>query len=209
VSRERSERVDLFVTVLLSIAALATSWAGYQASVWNGDQLSFGARATELRTTSTRAYTRAGQKRIVDVQLFSSWLGAYAQGNTRVATFFEHRFRPEFAPAFRAWIATKPLDSPDAAPSPFALSEYRLADEDEAQRLSVGADQASADSQHANMVSDDYVFDAVILATVMFFATAAQRLGPTRTRSFLFVVAVAMCATGIYRLATSSIAWPS
>lgn len=204
-----SERLNVLVAILLSVSALATSWAGYQASVWNGDQSSHGSRATALRTTSTRASTRAGQLRIVDVQLFTSWLAAYVQGETRLARFYEQRFRPEFAPAFRVWMASHPLRSPDAASTPFALAEYQLADDAEAQRLARAADEESAASQRANAVSDAYVFDAVILASVMFFASAAQRGAVTRMRLFLVGIALTMCAVGIYRLATSPVAWSS
>jgi hypothetical protein len=205
-AEDRSHRLDLYLTIIMSVAALATSWAGYQASVWSGDQAAHGSAATALRTTSTRASTRAGQERIVDVQLFTSWLNAYATGNTRLATFYEGRFRPEFRPAFRAWVASRPLRSPDAAPTPFTLPQYRVASDAEAQQLARAADQESAASQYANRVSDGYVLDAVILAMVMFFATAAQRGFTARLRLVSFLIALAMCAFGVYRLATSPLA---
>jgi hypothetical protein len=203
---DQNRRLDLYLTIVMSMAALATSWAGYQASVWSGDQAAHGAAATALRTTSTRASTRAGQERIVDVQLFTSWLGAYATGNTRLATFYEERFRPEFVPAFRTWVASRPLRSPGAARTPFILPEYRVASDAEAQQFSRAADHESDASQYANNVSDGYVLDAVILATVMFFATAAQRGFSTHLRLVSFVIALAMCAFGVYRLLTSPVA---
>ena len=205
-SDDQNHRLDLYLTIVMSVAALATSWASYQASVWSGDQAAHGGAATALRTTSTRVSTRAGQERIVDVQLFTSWLGAYATGNTHLATFYEARFRPEFVPAFRVWVASRPLRSPAAAPTPFTLPQYRVANDAEAQRLSRDADRESAASQYANNVSDGYVLDAVILATVMFFATAAQRGFSLHLRLVSFVIALAMCAFGLYRLMTSPLA---
>jgi hypothetical protein len=208
VASDGRQRLDVVATILLSVAALATSWAGFQASVWNGDQSTYGARATALRTSATRASTRAGQERIIDVLLFSGWLNAYVHDDARLAGFYERRFRPEFVPVFRVWTASRPLRSLDAAPSPFVLPEYRLAGDAEAQQLARAADEASAASQHANAMSDSYVFDAVILATVMFFASTAQR-GTTRTRRILLAIAMLMCATGLYRLFTSLVAWPA
>jgi hypothetical protein len=205
-SDDQNRRLDLYLTIVMSVAALATSWGGYQASVWSGDQASHGGAATALRTTSMRASTRAGQERIVDVQLFTSWLGAYATGNRRLATFYEERFRPEFVPAFRVWVASRPLRSPDAVPTPFTLPQYRIASDAEAQRLASEADQESAASQFANTVSDGYVLDAVILAMVMFFATAAQRVLSARLRLVCFIIALAMCAFGVYRLCISPLA---
>ena len=184
----------------MSVAALATSWAGYQASVWNGDQLAHGDSATALRTTATRNATRAGQERIVDLELYTSWLAAYANHDTLLARFYEERFRPEFAPAFRTWIASRPLVTPGAAKTPFALPEYRLAADADAQGLSRAADAESAASRHANMTSDGYVLNVVILATVMFFASASQRGSVAFLRIGLAGLALVMCAAGVYRL---------
>ena len=195
-----SHRLSVAVTALLSIAALATSWAGYQASLWNGKQLAHATNAMVLRTTSTRIATRADQERIVDVQAFTSWLDAYAREDARLAGFYERRFRPEFAPAFRVWTASRPLQTPDAAPTPFALPEYRLAADAESLRLSSAADAESLASQHANRASDGYVLVAVILATVMFFAGSAQHGSHPKLRGFLFSIALVMCVVGVYRL---------
>jgi hypothetical protein len=203
---QASRRLNVYVTILASVAALATSWAGYQSSLWNGDQASHGGQAAALRTTSTRASTRAGQAAIVDVELFTSWLAAYTQGNTRLATFYEQRFRPEFRVAFRVWAASRPLITPGSASSPFALPEYRLAQEAEAGRLARAADEESAASRHANRASDRYVLDVVLLQTVLLFATAAQQ-GKVRGLRIAFVaIAAVLCAASLYRLFTAPLA---
>jgi len=201
--------LNVLFSVLLAAAALATSWAGFQASMWSSEQSTHANRASRLRTSSTLATTRAGQQRLVDVQLFTSWLAAYAQEDTRLAAFYEQRFRPEFLPAFHAWVASRPLQSRNAAPSPFALPEYRLTEETEAQRLAHAADDESAKSQHANGVNDGYVFDAIILATVLFFGSTAQQSAVTRMRLVLLGVALMTCVVGVYRLITAPLSWPS
>jgi len=187
------------MVILMSISALGTSWAGYQATVWSGDQSAFGGQSVAMRHRSTRASTAAGQFRTIDVLVFMNWLTAYGHGDSLLADFYEHRFRPEFKPAFRAWMATNPLHSPDAAPSPFALPEYRVALDDEALRAEAAADSLALKGAMANRLSDAYVLDAVILATVMFFATAAQQATDNRLRWTLAITAVAICAGGILR----------
>jgi hypothetical protein len=204
-----SVRVTVVGTVLLATAALATSWAGFQASMWVSEQARHGTQASKLRTNSTLASMRAVQHRLIDVELFTSWLAAYAREDARLATFYEQRFRPEFRPAFQAWIASRPLRSPNAAPSPFSLPEYRLAEETLAKQLAHAADEESAASQHANRANDGYVFDAIILATVMFFGSTAQHSAVTRMRLVLLGVALMTCVVGIYRLVTAPLAWPS
>jgi hypothetical protein len=187
------------MVILMSISALGTSWAGYQATVWSGDQAAFGGQSIAMRHRSTRASAAAGQFRTIDILLFMNWLTAYGHGDSLLANFYEHRFRPEFKPAFRAWIATNPLHSSDAAPGPFALPEYRVALDDEAKRTEAAADSLALKGAMANRLSDAYVLDAVILATVMFFATAAQQATDNRLRWILAITAAAICAGGILR----------
>ena len=208
-TNKASDRLALLVTILMATAALATSWAGYQASLWGSVQATHGNHASRLRTESTLASTRGGQQRLVDVQLFTSWLAAYAKNDTRLAAFYEQRFRPEFLLAFHAWLATRPMQSRNAAPSPFALPEYRLAEETKGQRLAHAADEESAMSEHANGVNDGYVLDAIILATVMFFGTTAQLSAVTRMRGILLGFALMTCVVGVVRLISAPLAWPS
>jgi hypothetical protein len=55
-------------------------------------------------------------------------------------------------------------------------------------------------AQQANTASDAYVLDAVILATVMFFASAAQNDLRLSLRWILSGVASVACLVGIVRL---------
>ena len=55
--------------------------------------------------------------------------------NQELADFYENRFRPEFAVAFEAWLATDPRNNPDAPKSPFAMPEYTVSLAEEADRL--------------------------------------------------------------------------
>ena len=208
-TRTPSTHLTVVATMLLAGAALATSWAGFQASMWSSEQTTHSNQASRLRTNSTLASMRAGQQRLVDLQLFTSWLTAYAQEDARLTTFYEQRFRPEFRPAFEAWIASRPRTSPNAAPSPFSLPEYRLAEDANANRLAHAADEESASSQHADRVNDGYVFDAIILATVMFFGSTAQTSAERRMRIILLGVALTICVVGVFRLITAPLAWPA
>ena len=199
---DRSHRASALGTwsaVLMSLAALATSWASYQASRWSGEQAQHSATAGAYRAKSTRASTRAGELRMIDIGTFAHWMTATAGHDSALATFIAARFRSEFKPSFERWIASRPLLSPHAAPSPFALPSYRLADDAVADSLERAADHASAQSQRANRVSDSYVLDAVIMATVLFFA-GAEPGGVRRLRVLMLLIATGMFATGVIRL---------
>ena len=197
---------SLIATVLLSLSALATSWAGYQATKWSGDQMVMMTQSNALRAKSTLAASKAGQLRLVDVGVFTAWLDAYVHRDTVLATVFERRFRPEFKPAFSTWMASDPLHVPGAAPTPFVLPEYRLALSDSARLLERASDSVAALSITANHRSDLYVLNAVLFAAVMFFAQAVQQSARPGVRLLLLLCAFGLAATGAFRLIQSPVA---
>ena len=127
--------VELVATVLLSVATVATAWSAYQANRWNGEQAKAAGRANAARIESTRASGVANRQVQIDVALFTQFIDAFAQEQTELADFYRARFRDEFKPAFEAWAATKPRTNPDAPLTPFELPQYRLAANEEAERL--------------------------------------------------------------------------
>jgi hypothetical protein len=200
VTRENDKRLETFATILLSLAALSTSWAGYQATLWNGKQARRVAEAGVLRTSATREGITSAQLRLLDVGLFNSWLQERVRGDGRLADYIAARFRPEFKPAFDAWLRTNPLDSSSAASSPFSMPEYRTGMRDSADRLDAAADSVATISRSDKQASDNYVLTAVVLATVMFFATASQQAGRAGPRYALLALAGLACALSVYRL---------
>ena len=126
--------VELVATVLLALATVATAWSGYQSTRWNGEQAKAGARANALRIDSAKAAGLANSQTEIDVATFTQWVNAYAQEQTELADFYFKRFREEFRPAVDAWVATRPLQNPDAPLTPFAMPQYKLAARAEADR---------------------------------------------------------------------------
>jgi len=132
---KRREWTELVAVVLLALAAVATAWSSYQANRWNGEQAKTSARVNATRIEAARASGLANAQTQVDIATFVQWVDAFAQEKTTLADFYEKRFRKEFQPAFRAWLAARPLRNPDAPLTPFAMPEYRLAATATAERL--------------------------------------------------------------------------
>jgi hypothetical protein len=109
-----TDRIELAATALLACAALATAWSSYQASRWNGEQAKASSRANATRIESAKAAGLANAQTQVDVATFTQWVNAYAQNQTQLADFYFRRFRTEFRPAVKAWVATRPLKNPHA-----------------------------------------------------------------------------------------------
>ena len=99
---------ELAATLLLAMAAVATAWAAYQAATWRGEQAKAQSASIAARVESTRAASGANELRQIDVALFTQWVDAYARDETELTDFYRRRFRPEFRPAFEAWVATRP-----------------------------------------------------------------------------------------------------
>lgn len=192
--------IETLSAILLSLAALGTSWSGYQAGLWNGQMVTRYNQASALRVESVRNSAIASRNVQIDVQLFTNWLGAIAATNQPLADFYRTRFRPEFVPAFEAWLASRPLQNPQAASSPFELPEYRLAAQEEANRLEREAGEMFDQGVAANQTSDRYVLNTVILALVLFFSGLVSNFKLLFVRVTLIAVAMALLAYGVSRL---------
>jgi hypothetical protein len=168
--------LELLATILLAIAAVATAWSSYQSARWSGVQAIDFSKANAERVESARAATRAGQETQIDVLTFTQWVNAYAAKDARLADFYFARFRPEFKPAVTAWIATRPLKSPKAPPTPFAMPDYKLASQAESQRLLAQAEAQTTKARQSNQRSDNYVLAVVLFASALFFAGISTKL---------------------------------
>jgi hypothetical protein len=180
---------EVAVTVLLVVAALATSWSSYQATRWNGEQTKASSRTTALRIQASSASALAESQTQIDVATFIQWVDAKARGEAALQQFYVARFRPEFVPAFDAWLASDPLTDPTAPPTPFAMKEYAPAARADADELERRAEASSAIVVRNVQRSADYVLGVVLFAAALFFAGMSTKLHSSTLR-------VAMLAVG-------------
>ncbi len=179
---------EVFSTVLLAIATVATAWSGYQATRWSGEQAIAFSAASAARVESGKASTKAGQQTQIDVAVFTQWVDAYARDEKVLSDFYFKRFRAEFRPALDAWIATKPLTNPNAPLTPFAMPEYKLAAQAEADRLVAAAEAQTEIAKTDNQRSDNYVLCVVLFATSLFFAGISTKLVAAKSRAAILVL---------------------
>ena len=57
---------EVLLTVLLVVAAVATSWSSYQATRWNGEQARAAARTTAIRIDAARSASLAQTQTQID-----------------------------------------------------------------------------------------------------------------------------------------------
>ena len=187
-ARSKRDWVELAATVLLAIAAVSTAWSSYQATRWNGEQAKTASRVNKTRIDAARAADRTNSLTQVDIATFIQWVDAYAQDENELARFYRTRFRDEFRPAFNAWIGTSPLENTDAAPTPFTLSEYKLASAAEAARLDAQAEVLSATVRRDIQRASNYVLAVVLFAVALFFAGMSTKLSGAGLRTAMLAV---------------------
>jgi hypothetical protein len=193
---------ELVATVLLAVAAVATAWASYQSARWHGEQARAQSASIAARVESTRAANVANRQGQIDVALFTQWVDAYARNETELAAFYDKRFRPEFKPAFEAWVATRPRKNPSAPLSPFAMAQYKLAANAASDRLEV---RAAGFSQRAGAFiqrADDYSLAVVLFASSLFFAGISTRLRSSTARMVILGLGCALFLGSVIWIAT-------
>ena len=188
----RRDRVEVVATVLLALAAVATAWSSYQANRWNGEASKSSGRVNALRIDAARDQGLAQAQTQVDIAMYFQWINASETDEPDLAEFYSARFRPEFRPAFDAWLATDPLTNPDAPPTPFAMDEYQLQ-----ARADSEASDAEAQATVALVLDDiqhsaNYVLAVVLFAVALFFAGMSTKLSGPGTRQALLIVGCVM-----------------
>jgi hypothetical protein len=180
--------IELAATILLAVAAVATAWSSYQATRWNGEQAKTASRVNKTRIDAARAADRTNALTQVDIATFIQWVDAYAQNEAELTSFYRTRFRDEFKPAFTAWIATRPLQTAGAPPTPFALPEYKLASAAEAARLDAQAEVLAATVRRDIQRASNYVLAVVLFAVALFFAGMSTKLAAPGLRTAMLAV---------------------
>jgi hypothetical protein len=199
------DRVELVATVLLAVATVATAWSGYQSTRWNGEQAVAGGRANALRIESARAAGLANAQTEIDVATFTQWVDAYTLDHRDLADFYFKRFREEFKPAVDAWIATRPLKSADAPPTPFAMPEYKLQARADADRLEAQAEVFAGLVRRNIQRASNYVLAVVLFASALFFAGMSTKLRSPRLRVAMLVIGCAVFLSTAVWIATSPV----
>ncbi len=186
----------------MALAAVATAWSSYQATRWNGETTKATGRVNALRIDGARAQGLAEGQTQVDIAMFFQWVNANATDDPDLAEFYEQRFRPEFRPAFDAWLATDPLTDAGAPPSPFAMDEYQLQAETDAQESDAAAEVLAATVRRNVERAANYVLGVVLFSVALFFAGMSTKLRGAGSRKALLAVGCVIFIAAAVRLAT-------
>jgi hypothetical protein len=196
----RERWLELIAALMLSLATLGIAWSGYQAAKWSGLQARRYTQASTARSLANRAATEASEDRTQDLLNFNRWLEVTTEGDTRLAELYQRRFREEFRPAFERWLATDPLDDPNAIASPLREPTYVLAKAVKSDKLEQLADRRFAEGKDATENADNYVLATVFFAVVLFFAGISLRFRWFPMRVFILGLGAVMLVYGAIHL---------
>lgn len=194
--------LEITATLILTIGSLVAAWSGSQAARWGGVQSSSYTAASARRVDAVRASNRAGQLGLYDSMTFDGWARASGLGLTTEADLYRRRFRPEFVPAFEAWLALGSFNNPDAPPSPLFMPEYLPQSEVESQQLEQEAERLFAQGERANTISSNYALNGFFAAVALFFAGTAPRFKWRPLRTMMVLVGLAMLGWCILNVIT-------
>lgn len=198
----RDAIIEIAEAVVLALVAIATAWAGYQTGRWDGRQAHLYGLSSKYRAQENRAATLSGQLRLYDTNTFGFWLQEKVQGNGAAAKLFERRFRPEYRPAFQAWLRTDPLHNPNAPPGPLLMPQYHNASDERAATASRRASAAFDAGTQARETGDKYLRITVLLATVLFLTAIAQKFAVLKVRIGLLVVSAVLLVVALSFIGT-------
>ena len=206
-SRSSGAWVDTVAAVLLALAAVATAWSSYQASRWSGEQAKAFSAANAARVEATQASNLANTQKEVDVNVFTQWVDAYLHHDHTVQEFYEQRFRDEFRPAFQAWLRTDPFNDRTAPESPFAMPQYVVAADQQAEHLTAIANATAETARVYVQRATNYVLGVVLFAVALFFAGVSPKLSRSRLRISILVVGIAVFSAAAAWIATFPISF--
>ena len=81
---ERTDWVGLISIILLSVTAILTAWAGFQASKWGGAMSISFAQASSARLESAALAAEADRTRSFQIGVFAQYLQSVEAGNDAV-----------------------------------------------------------------------------------------------------------------------------
>ena len=193
----RDRFLEFAAVFLMAFATVGIAWSGYQAASWSGAQAESYAAANREHEHASQTGTLGGQERLEDLEDFNRWLEATAKGDSTLASLYLRRFRPEFRQAFDAWIADEPLSREDAPPSPLFVKEYRPKHELQTRRLEHQADVHFEAGKAQTENADDYVFNTVLLAAVLFFGGISLRFRWSLMREVVLLIGALFLIVGL------------
>ncbi|MGV1004275.1 MAG: hypothetical protein ACOYEV_05800 [Candidatus Nanopelagicales bacterium] len=168
----------------MSVTAVLTAWAGFQAAKWAGQYSLDFAKSSHERMEAARYEADANKRQAIHVLLFAQWLQA-TEGEQRDANYLADRFPEPLKAALTAW---RKADPATRAATPFEMAEYELPELAAARDLDERAMALEEAGLASGTTSESYIGTTVVFATVLFFAAMSGKMAGHRLQWAMLAV---------------------
>lgn len=208
-----SRYLDVFIAIMMAGAAVLTAWATYEGSQWDSIAADDRSRSAIMRSDAGRSAAEAVTQSSVDASVWIEWQKAINLGRDDLAVFLRGRFSEALDYAQDDWLSREVLDE-SGAPidgvlpkgTPLSLDSYNPPAQIQAGLFAQQAEDKLASADRASDLSGNYVMQAVLLAMVLFFGSAAAKFSNPKLQAVMSVLALAMLITSAARIAALPIA---
>lgn len=176
---DQRTRLEVFGTVLLSIASLAVAWCTYQSTLWNGEQTFRMAEANLSYRKANEFTVLAAQQQERDASITLSFIDAVIEKRQDKINYYLGRSHSHLAAVLSDWLKTNPLQNINSPVNPLEMESYQQmmrasrSSSDSAMRK---AEALWQEAKHANTTSDIYTLFTVIFSLVMFICGVSTKL---------------------------------
>ncbi len=198
-AERREGRFEVLIAALLGLAAALTAFAGYHASLLDGETLKSFQEANRTVSDANTFYTQGNQTSTEDHTLFAEYAKANFAKQDELSDYLETLMRPELVAAIRWW--EDPANEATAGETPFGDEnpKYEVSDFADAEELTEKTDALFAKAADADDRGDKFTLVTVILALSLFLLGIAGVARQSRARIGTAVIGtvVLVAATGM------------
>ena len=187
-----TSRTEVFVAVLLGVAAVVTAWSSFQSSQLSGRVQANYSEGIRIADEASQAYNTAVANDIRDRSLFLEFAKAAQADDEATAQYvLQTLMSPELAAAVEWWSEQPDESGPD---SPFVEENPAWSNEEfeTAEELDIEAQLRFDEAKRVGGEADDFERLSVILALALFFLGIAGL-----SRQHRVMLGLAACGTVI------------
>jgi len=184
----QNELREIIITILLSIATLASAWCGYQSDIWDDSEKHLLVESNHLLGESNKNILAANQLRSAHANLTLVYAEHLLKGEKEYCDFLLSHSDSIIQPALIEWQKLDPINNEDAPKTPMYLSSYKNIHEDKAYEFAEKYKEKKAEANNSNKISDKYMLLTVVFAMVLFFGGISGTLKYSKAKNLSLLV---------------------
>jgi hypothetical protein len=203
ISQGFKNNLEMTGAILMSLAALLSTWCGFQNSRWSGVDSS---KLTEVNLKHSIAMEKTlvlNQQYAADGMMTLNFTNAVVEGKQNLIDFYMKGMRPELKKIMAKWLYSRNLIDSNAYPHPMAMPEYLdLYNKQyaEGEKLRREAQASWKIASHAGRVADNYLLLSILFSAILFLGGIESKFDLMKVRIMLLSLSGLLFLFSLYRL---------